>query len=242
MDITKYLPFFSTLVTLIFAGAVLQRYLQRRGAHLLLWGLGLVLYAAGTFTEAALTFGWSALALRVWYLTGAMLTAAWLGQGTVHLLVRRRGVAKIATIVLGVVSLVAVAGVFTAAVNGAGFNAHVPISAQYKSLMTRSGITVLLTVLLNIYGTLTLVGGAALSAYLFARKRVLPQRVIGNVLIAVGALFPAGAGTLIKLGLGDWLYLSELLGAAIMFAGFMVATMQQPDKEPAVPATALAKG
>ncbi|MBI4771964.1 MAG: hypothetical protein HY784_16510, partial [Chloroflexi bacterium] len=85
-------------------------------------------------------------------------------------------------------------------------------------------------------------GGAAWSAYLFARKRVLPQRVIGNVLIAAGALFPAGAGTLIKLGLGDWLYLSELLGAAIMFAGFMVATVQQPDKEPAVPATALAKG
>ncbi len=228
MTLLKYLPFFSTLVTLLFTAAVLQRYAQRRGIHLLLWGIGLTLYVVGTFTESYLALGWSETALRVWYLSGAMLTAAWLGQGTVHLLVRRRGLANILTAVLTVVSVFALISVFGARVDGTAFNQHVPVSAQYKGLMTRDGLTVLLTVLLNIYGSIGLIGGAAWSAYLFARKRVLFHRVTGNVLIAAGALMPAMAGTFIKLGLGDWLYVSELFGAAIMFAGFIVATNPQP--------------
>ena len=232
MTLLKYLPFLSTLVTLLFAAAVLQRYTQRRGIHLLLWGLGLILYAAGTFTESYLALGWSEAALRVWYLSGAMLTAAWLGQGTVHLLVRRRGVASALTALLAAVSIFAILSVFGSQVNGTAFNPHVPVSAQYKSLMTRDGLTVVLTILLNIYGSIGLIGGAAWSAYLFARKRVLPHRVIGNVLIAAGALMPAMAGTFIKLGLGDWLYVSELLGAAIMFAGFIAATNPQPAASP----------
>jgi hypothetical protein len=48
------------------------------------------------------------------------------------------------------------------------------------------------------------------------------------VLIAAGALLPASAGTFVKLGLADWLYLSELLGATIMFIGFLQATAHQP--------------
>jgi hypothetical protein len=95
-----------------------------------------------------------------------------------------------------------------------------------------------LTILLNIYGTLTLVGGAIYSAFIFWRKRVLPNRVIGNVLIAAGALLPASAGTFVKLGLADWLYLSELLGATIMFIGFLQATAHQPSQATAMqPAT-----
>jgi len=224
---TNYLPFLSTLITFAFAVAVFNRYRSRKGAHLLLWGIGLALYGLGTFSEAYLSLGWSDLMLRVWYLTGAMLTAAWLGQGSVHFLVRRRGVALALTAALALASLLSVVGVFTASVNGASFDSHIAISTQYKTMMERNGLTILLTILLNIYGTVWLVGGAIWSAYLFARKQVLPHRVIGNVLIAVGALMPASAGTLIRIGFGDWLYLSELLGAAIMFAGFVASTAPQ---------------
>jgi hypothetical protein len=57
---------------------------------------------------------------------------------------------------------------------------------------------------------------------------VLANRMLGNILIAVGGLFPASAGTFIRLGLGDWLYASELLGAVLMFLGFWLATQPQP--------------
>ena len=85
----NWLSLISTVVTLVFAGFVLYRYAYRGGAHLLLWGMGLVLYAIGTFAEFYLALRWSAAWFHLWYLGGAMLTAAWLGQGTVYLLVRK---------------------------------------------------------------------------------------------------------------------------------------------------------
>ena len=222
-----YLPFLTTPVSILFALAVLRRYQQRGGAHLLLWGIGLLLYAAGTFAEAYLALMWSPFILKLWYLTGAMLTAAWLGQGTVHLLIRRRGVAVTTSIGLALISLIALIGVFTAPLSNVVYNLALPASEQYKAILIRPGFVTLLTVLLNIYGSLGLIGGAIWSAWLFWRKHILQHRVIGNVLIAVGALMPASAGTLIKFGLADWLYVSELLGAIIMFVGFLFATSAQ---------------
>ena len=35
-----------------------------------------------------------------------------------------------------------------------------------------------------------------------------------------------------RAGLVDWLYVSELLGAILMFAGFMMATAGKPAVEP----------
>ena len=67
-------------------------------------------------------------------------------------------------------------------------------------------------------------GGALYSAYLFWRKQVLLNRVLGNVLIAAGALAPAMAGSFVKAGLADVLYVSELIGAILMFAGFYLST------------------
>jgi len=239
MDIVHLLPFLSTGIMLVFTGAVFGRYFRRhRRPHLLLWGIGLAFYAVGTFAEAYLAVSWSPLMLRLWYLCGAMLTAAWLGQGTVYLLIRKPGVAHALTALLVVVSVVAIGGIFTASLEASAFRLEVPISSQYKAILTRSGLIVLLTILLNIYGTVGLMGGALWSAYLFWRKRVLPNRVLGNVFIAVGAFFPASAGTLIKLGFADWLYLSELLGAALMFLGFWLATQPQPADKPATTAVA----
>ena len=225
----RLLPFSSTLITAIFAAAVLVRFSRRGGLHLLLWGIGLILYGLGTFSEAFLGLAYSPFMLRIWYLTGAMLTAAWLGQGTLYLLIRKPGVVHTAMLGLALVSIVAVVAVMTTPMNpAAAYNIHVPASVQYKAILSRSALIVTLTILLNIYGTLALVGGAIYSAFIFWRKRVLPNRVIGNVLIAAGALLPASAGTFVKLGLADWLYLSELLGATIMFIGFLQATAQQP--------------
>jgi hypothetical protein len=232
-----YLSILSTLVTFVFAAAVFSRYQRRGGLHLLFWTIGLVFYGLGTLTEVVMLFTFSSLALRIWYLCGAMLTAAWLGQGTVNLLVRRRGVARVMNILLVVVSLVALLLVFIAPINSvaaAAFNTAAPASAQYRDILSRSGMIVALTILLNIYGTLTLVGGAAYSAFLFWRKKVLVNRMLGNIMIAIGALMPAMGGSFLKAGLPDWLYLSELLGVILMYAGFIQATAGQPVREASV--------
>jgi hypothetical protein len=241
LDLIHTLPFISTAITFVFAAAVLNRWRVGRKPHSLMWGIGLVLYGLGTLAEAYLAVAWSPLVLRLWYLTGAMLTAAWLGQGTLYLLVRKPGRADTLALGLGLVSLVGAAAVWLAPLDGGAFRFGVPISTQYKDLLTRSGLMVVLTILLNIYGTVALVGGALWSAWLFWRKRVLLNRVAGNVVIAIGAMFPASAGTFIRLGWGDWLYASELAGAALMFLGFYLATQPQPVDRPAPDAPAAAR-
>jgi hypothetical protein len=120
----------------------------------------------------------------------------------------------------------------------ATYNPAQPVSAQYKDILTRSGIIVLLTILLNIYGTFTLVGGALYSAYIFWRKKVLFNRMVGNVLIAAGAILPAIGGSFIRMGLPDFLYLSEFLGVILMYIGFLQATVTVPVNSTSTASTA----
>jgi hypothetical protein len=227
MSLVQILPFITTAVIFVFALLVLRRYFQRGGLHNLMWGIGLVMYGLGTFAEAFLSVGYAPFVLHLWYLFGALLTPAWLGQGTVYLLVRRRNVANILLVVLTLVSVFAALKVFSLPTAG-NYNISIPVSAQYKDVLQRDSLTTMLLAIFALYGTVALVGGALYSAYIFLRKRIMPQRVLGNVFIAIGGLSPAIGGTLAARGLGDVLFVSELLGAVLLFIGFRLATTQQP--------------
>jgi len=277
------LPVASSIVILVFAALVFRRYRERRGRHLLVWGLGLLMYGIASLAEAYSASAWSPVVFRLWYLGGAVLSAAWIGQGTVHLLSGARlpnllvalllGYALAAAVVVGLsrvvawgagASAVVIAGgglvlavalqrrwirrwhppriaaaltwvliaasvaaaylVFTVPLDAARFDPARPLSAQYREILPAGATVRRLTPAFNIYGTLALVGGALYSAWLLWRKEIVPHRVLGNVLIALGAFVIAGASTLVRLGLADYLYLGELVAAALMFAGFLLAT------------------
>ena len=220
----NYIPYLSTIVTFAFVIAVYNRYRQRGGTHLLLWAIGLFFYGLGTLSEVILSLTFNVFVLKIWYLTGAMLTAAWLGQGSVYLLIRKGNTAKISSWILTAVSALALFLVLSAPTLSGNYDVTHPASGQYKDFLTRGGLTIFLTILLNIYGTLTLVGGAIYSAFLFWRKKILANRMFGNILIAAGALSPAVGGSLLKAGLADMLYLSEFVGAILMYIGFVMAT------------------
>lgn len=234
----------STMITAVFIVALLRRYALRGGTYLLIWAIGFLFYGMGTLSEVILSISFSPLMLKIWYLTGAMLTAAWLGTGTIHLLVRKPGVAAAITWVLTGVSLVAVVLLMAAPLTPAAlvFRTDQPVSTQYQAILIRSGGIIGLTILLNIYGTLALVGGAIYSGFLFWRKRVLFNRVVGNILIAAGALSPAMAGSFVKAGLVDALYVSELIGVILMALGFWQATIGHPVTQPAVSSESTADG
>ncbi len=224
-----FFPYLSTTLTFIFAAAVFNRYRQRSGMHLLLWAIGLVFYGLGTLSEVILGLTFNPLVLKLWYLTGAMLTAAWLGMGTVFLLIRKGNTAKTLTWVLAAISLLALGLIVAAPVLSTSYDVSAPASEQYKDIISRNGLMIFLTILLNIYGTITMVGGAIYSAFLFWRKKVLANRMFGNILIAAGALAPAMAGSFVKAGLVDVLYVSEFVGAVLMYAGFILATAARPE-------------
>ncbi len=242
MSLNTLLPLTSTIIAAVFAAILLRRYAQRGGKHLLIWGIAIIIYGVGTFAEFYLSLAWSATIFRLWYLCGATLAAAWLGQGTVYLLVRKPHVADILMIILTTASVIAALHLFTTPLNEGIFNPSLPVSLQYATnsakgivgLMPEGGVRSY-SFLFNIYGTVALVGGALYSAYIFWRKRIMPQRVLGNVFIALGGLSPALGGTLARIGAPEFLYLSELIGLVVIFIGFRLATAQQPVTVPPAP-------
>lgn len=263
MSVNHILPFLSTAIMLYFTASVLQRFFVRRQAHFLFWGIGLAMFGAGSFAEAYLALAWNKWVFFAWYLFGAALNAAWLGHGTLALLVRKKWV-HIVTVLLVLGSVYAGSLMLQAMpkLDEAVFTPDRIISEQYGTKALEPGETApagaltinttyrgeevtavrgilplgtpvrLTTPFFNIYGLLTLVGGAIYSAYLFWRKRVMPNRVIGNVLIAAGALLIGFASTLTRLGYGEYLYVGELLSAILMFIGFRYAAKPQPNEAP----------
>jgi hypothetical protein len=232
------IPLMSGVISFIFAFFVLKRYFERKRAHLLLWGIGTIFYGIGGFCEFYYgAFGWNALVFRMWYLFGAILVAAWLGQGTVYLLAKRK-LANTLMIILGIGSLYALFKIATAQLDptlmiGEG---HTGAELSGHAIIT-DGVRVL-TPFFNIYGTATLVGGAAYSAWIFWRKRVLLHRTIGNLLIAAGALLPAFGGIFSRLQFPGALYLGEFFGVILLFIGFQRAVT--PIEEKVVQAEAVA--
>ena len=324
------LPGLTAVLAVVFAVAVLRRWRDNRRPYLLLWAIGIIAFGLGSGAEAVFALaGWNPLIFRLYYLCGAILAAAWLGQGTVQLLGRRPwpqislgvllllslyGVFEVARAQLepafmsrriGVVSgsagtspteVVRLAGDAVATPNGtlmdawaraiadksgvdfrtvttppeaipyglrrgnvavgtarmlealqievpqtasaAGTPIYVvqddtvrgsinmlPPSEMNGSAIVRStSVARSITPIFNIYGTLGLAGGAIYSAWLFFRKRTLYHRMIGNVLIATGALAPALGGTLSKAGFPYAVQVSNLIGIVIIYAGFTEAT------------------
>lgn len=268
MSINQILPFVSTAIMFLFVVLVLQRYFVRRKLHFLFWGLGLAMFGAGSFAEAYLSLAWNPWIFFVWYVFGAALNAAFIGHGTLYLLVRKRWVHVVtAILVLGSLGVGYLMLQAMPKLDATVFTTAKPVSEQYGTKVLEEGetppadamvgqatyrgeeVTVvrgllplgssvrLTTPFFNIYGMLTLVGGAIWSAYLFWRKRVLPNRVIGNVLIAAGALLIAFASTLTRLGYGQLLYIGELVSAILMFVGFQTAAKPQVEESKPIPET-----
>jgi len=221
MILNTIVPFVSSVISFVLAFILLRRFLARRGLHLLVWGIGMVFYGMGGFCEGYYgAFGWNATIFRMWYLLGAILVAAWLGQGTVYLLAKPRWAHGL-MVVLALGSLYGLFRIFGAQLDPELMTTSLHTGSEMSGdAIVTSGVRSL-TPFFNLYGTVALVGGAAYSAWIFWKKRVLLHRTIGNILIAAGAILPAFGGAFSRMGLSGALYISELLGVIIIFIGFI---------------------
>ena len=210
------LPLLSTIVSFVFAAMVLSQYRSRRRPYQLVWGFGLISYGIGAMSEFLYGMGVHSLAVySAWYIFGAFFVAAYLGMGTVYLVAPRRA-AHAAMIFLAALSVVAVALVLTARVDVSQIPASGVLTGKAMPNYVR-----LLTPVFNIFGTVALVGGAAYSAWVFWRRRIMPQRVLSNALIAGGAMLPAIGSSLLRFGIPELFYVCEFLGVTIIFLGFV---------------------
>jgi hypothetical protein len=85
------LPALTAILALVMSIALIDQWRLRRQPFQLVWALGMAFYGIAAGCEAiAAAAGWNEVLYRTWYLSGAVLTAGWLGLGTIVLLARTR--------------------------------------------------------------------------------------------------------------------------------------------------------
>lgn len=91
MDLSILLPTITAILAALFSLALIDQWRERRQAFQAIWAVGMACYAVAAGAEAiALAAGWNEVLYKAWYLTGAVMTAGWLGLGTAFLLGRTR--------------------------------------------------------------------------------------------------------------------------------------------------------
>ncbi|HEV3233440.1 MAG TPA: hypothetical protein VG329_02695 [Candidatus Dormibacteraeota bacterium] len=228
------LPALTVLISLVFAGQVLNQYRSRGRPHQLAWGLALLFYAVAAFPEVTGSLsGWHELEYRIYYLFGGILLVPWLALGTAELLLRsdRARPARLGyRAFVSVISLVGVAAVVLAPLHAAHLNATpIPINCTMwcspgseTGYLLANGLAAASAAIGNIVGTLVLVVGAGYSAYRAYRAGLHRNLVMGNVLILAGALVVAAIASLTRINLYTLFYAGQAAGIAIIFAGFLV--------------------
>lgn len=224
-NITHYIPILTTVISFAFA-TVLYRHWRRRpeAKYLMWWTLGVFCFGIGTLTESInALFGWSVVNMKAWYIAGALLGAFPLAQGTVYLLFKQKTADILAWIFIVYIAIAAVA----ISLSPVDLSLVDPTRLTGK-VMTWAWVR-LFSILPNTYSLIFLVGGAAWSAIQYARKSGSGNRVLGNWLIAIGALLPGIGGSFTRLGYVEVLFVTEFIGILLIWAGYQVMS-QTPAK------------
>ncbi len=216
-----YAPIITSLVAAAFT-VVLWRHWRGspQARYLLWWTIGVAMYGVGTSTEALTTlFGWQEPVFRAWYIAGALLGGAPLAQGTVYLLLPKRRADQL-TVALIAYVLIAAAFVVSTPIVYEAVESHRLTGRVMEWQFVRA-----FSPLVNLYAMVFLVGGAAWSAWRYRRRSDRPRsRVVGNALIAVGALLPGIGGSFTRFGYVEVLYVTELIGLLLIWAGYRTIT------------------
>lgn len=189
----------------------------------LIWGIALTLWTLGMLAEliATVNGSWNEPIYRLYYITGALLIPAWLGMGTLYLVVQQEWINWI-FVVLAALSLLGIGLIATWQIN--------PVLLQtsldhFLPLRVFPFFPVqLLLIILNTFGTIAFVGGALWSAYKFAKMRTQGERMWATILIAIGGGIAATAHSLGVIAGIELFRISELVAVLFIFAGFLLTT------------------
>lgn len=208
-----------TLVTTAMAWTVGRQWYARRRPYQAAWLLALAMaaFAAGCYALFLVT-GRPAVLFRLYYLFGAALNVAFLGLGSLFLVAKRS--LRYVVIILVVTSIVTASAVFSASID----TAQLATTTGAGTQVLLAGPWLPLLVVMNTFGTICLVGVALFSAGRTWLSHLYPERAIANVIIAVGALTIAGAGTVARLAGAGAFWVIMLIGWTIMFIGFMATS------------------
>ena len=198
--------------------------LRRPRPDRVVWTIAFAIFAiaAGSEVLGSLS-GWTPAIVRVYYLTGAVLVVGYLALGELYLLAGKK-IAKFAPGVTLLLTALAITLVIGAPIDETKLADH-----AWEALERNAGLTAI-TMLMNIGGSLVLIGGALWSARKFRQLGTQRRRMIGCILIALGTFIVASGGTITRLGHREYLYIPMSIGIITIFAG--VLETRRSDQEP----------
>jgi hypothetical protein len=206
----------------VFFGLVFWQYLRRRRMHQLAWAIGLFLYAVAaameTYSESS--GEWKPFVYRIYIVIAASLVG-FLGLGTLYLVARKRKWGDYYFVFLVACMVVFFIGTFTVQLDMAKLVPGITVGGQ--ALGDSLSFPRVMSLPINITGTILLFGGALWSIVRFIRKREFGYRVWANVFIAAGAALIAASGSRARLGDTTGLYPAEMAALVLMLVGFLLA-------------------
>jgi len=218
-SLVHFIPIVTTLLAVPFSIEIFRRYRAHPDRlHLLWWALGIATYGVGTFTESLTSvLGWQEPIFRAWYVSGALLGAAPLAQGTVYLMLSRR-VAHALTALLIVYVVMASVAVYLSPIDYTLVETHRLSGRVFAWQWVRR-----FSPFVNLYAVVFLIGGAILSALRYSTDLATRHRMWANVLIAIGAILPGIGGTATRMGQVEVLYVTELVGLLLTWTGYRMS-------------------
>jgi hypothetical protein len=215
-------PLATACVGAVFTGLLAWQWWRRRRPHQAAWMVGMAIYTIAAAMEAWSEYSgrWDPAVYRVYIVLAASLVG-FLGLGTLYLISRRRLWGHAYLIFVVVCMIVFLAGTFTHELDASKLVPGITVGGQ--ALGPSLSFPRVMSLPLNITGSILLFGGALYSIVRFLRRREFAYRVWANVLIAAGAGLLAFVGSRARLGDTVGLYPAEMFGASLMLAGFLVA-------------------
>ncbi len=228
MNGTALFTALAAVCALLAAIFIFDQHLSRPRPHKLMWTLGLLFYG---LAAAAESFGaashWTVAESKIWYYFGGILTAAFLGLGTLFLLGPRR-VSWVATAIAVVIAVyagvrIAFFAPFTATDIHTLTTGSTALITNVRAFKPLPGDMEAAAIIMNIPGALLLFGGAAWSAWQFWRKSAPGYRLASMALLALGSVFPSVLTGLQALGNTSGAALGEFLGAVCLLGGLLIS-------------------
>lgn len=215
-------PLATGIIGFVYTALLLNQFRTRKKPHQLAWAVGFLFYAVAALMEAVSEYSgtWDPTVYRIYIVLAASMVG-FLGLGTLYLITRTRTLGNIYLAFVLVCLGVFFWGVFNTELVTENLVAGITVGGS--ALGPAGQFPRIMSLPFNIAGTLLLLGGSAWSIVKFWKKREYRYRAWANVLIIIGTLVIAGAGSMARAGQTVGLYPAEMVASAILLAGFLMA-------------------
>jgi hypothetical protein len=215
-------PLATALLGFVYVALLVTQYAERRKMHQLMWAIGFLFYAVAAVMEAWSEYSgaWDPTVYRVYIVLAASLVG-FLGGGTLYLISRKRLWGDLYLAFNVVCVAIFLYGTFTANLDLAKLIPGITVGGQ--ALGASLSFPRVMSFAFNVPGSLLLLGGSAWSVVKFWPKKAFRYRAWANVLIFVGTLLIAGAGSMARAGTTVGLYPAEMIASAVLLWGFLLA-------------------